>query len=156
MTIKRDVKSLLRIFIYSYLLTTLFFCLSYRVAAENREMDLSFSGDLYFKNHKNGKLWMIAKSEKFHLADSARQYLKKLNEGEYNDWRFPTQQELYDLFVIFDLMKNGEVKIHIEGAYWLMSDNGKLNVGAWEIGDGCGPERTFFSLKKGVVMAVRP
>lgn len=150
-----EVKLFLRILIYPCLLAIFFSCSSYQVPADNSEEDLSFSGSLFFKNNRNGNMWTIKRSEKFHSSDSAKQYLMKLNEGAYNDWRFPTKQELYDLFMIFDLKNNGDVKISIEGAYWLVSGDGRLSIGAWEIGDGCGPERTFISWGKGAIMAVR-
>lgn len=153
---KHVIKFFLVILLYSALLLVFSSCSSRQTVTPESNVDLSFYGELYFINNKNGSMWTINKSDKYQSVESAKQYLEKLNDGEYQDWRFPTKQELYDLFEIFDFKKNGEVKISIEGAYWLMIADGSLNVGAWEIGSGCGPERTFYLLKQGAVMAVRP
>jgi len=117
---------------------------------------LKFVGQEYFEVSKNGSMWTKARSRRFEYISDVLQYLDELNKGEFNDWRLPTKQELYDLFVIFDLKDNGDVKIRIEGGYWLAGDLGAMGVGIWEIGDGCGPERKFLSGGKGYVRAIRP
>jgi hypothetical protein len=134
-----------------------FFCMSPDTAkAEGRRSFLTSVGDEYFENSKNGDMWTKVRSKRIKEFSDVQQYLSDLNEGQFNDWRLPTRQELYDLFLIFDLKNNGDVRIRVEGKYWLASDEGKLSVGAWEIGGGCGPERGFFSGGKGHIRAIRP
>lgn len=101
-------------------------------------------------------MWRADRSKKLERVEDAESYLKKLNQGAYNDWRFPTKVELYDLFTIFDLKKNGDVKIRLEGYYWLVDDKKKKYIGGWQIGDGCGPSRSFYTGRKGYVRAIRP
>ncbi len=113
-------------------------------------------GDQYFENRGEGVMWTKMRSKRFQTPSDVQDYLDNLNTGRFNDWRLPTKQELYDLLAIFDLKKNGEVKVRIEGKYWLVNNKGETSVGAWEIGDGCGPERRFFSGDNGYVRAIRP
>lgn len=116
------------------------------LTAENRILQAS-----------NNRMWQANRSKKTHKAEDAESYLQKLNQGTYNDWRLPTKQELYDLFSIFDLKLNGDIKIRLEGNYWLSDDKNNLKyVGGWQIGDGCGPSRSFYKGKEGYVRAVRP
>lgn len=139
------------------MIAVLFFCMSPDTAkGKDRGSFLTSVSDEYFENSKNGDMWTKARSKRIKTMSDVQQYLSDLNEGQFNDWRLPTRQELYDLFLIFDLKNNGDVKIRVEGKYWLASDQGKLSVGAWEIGGGCGPERGFFSGGKGHIRAIRP
>jgi hypothetical protein len=124
--------------------------------AENSKPLLSLSGDLYFIQTVNGAMWTKNKSDEFDSESDAQQYLLQLNQGEFDDWRLPTKSELYDLFSIFDMKNNGDVKIRIEGRYWQVDDTGHIIAGAWEMGNGCGPERIFYTSKKARLMAVRP
>lgn len=109
-----------------------------------------------FQEISNKRTWNLDRSKRIKTADDALSYLNTLNQGEFNDWRFPTKEELSRLFSIFDLKQQGTVKIRIEGAYWMTGDEGKVYAGAWEIGDQCGPSRTFYTKKSGYVRAVRP
>ncbi|MFW2364978.1 MAG: DUF1566 domain-containing protein [Desulforhopalus sp.] len=105
----------------------------------------------------NNKMWQRDRSKKIESPNDVENYLQSLNQGSYNDWRLPTKQELYDFFTIFDFKKNGSVKIRLEGYYWLADDrNSSVYVGGWQVGDGCGPSRSFHKGKKGYVRAVRP
>lgn len=113
-------------------------------------------GTSYFLDNRKQTMWTKTKSKKIASAEEARQYLARINQGEYSDWRLPTKQELYDLFMVFDLKKNGEVRVRVEGKYWLKNGKGETVVGTWEIGDGCGPERAYYSGSEGYVRAVRP
>lgn len=126
------------------------------LAGNDKSYLSSVVGTAYFQDNRTQTMWTAVKSKKLATAEEVRQYLNRLNEGEYNDWRLPTKQELYDLFTIFDLKNNGKVRISIEGNYWLRKPEGKIIAGAWEIGDGCGPERVYYSKEKGYVRAVRP
>ncbi len=116
---------------------------------------LEFAGDQYFQNNKNNTMWTNERSKKISDFSKVQQYIDNLNKGQFNDWRLPTKQELFDLFEIFDLKNNGEVKVRVEGRYWLVNEEGITTVGTWEIGDGCGPERNFYSGEKGYIRAVR-
>lgn len=126
------------------------------VIAEDRASKLSPLGKFYFKHNWKDTMWTRERSKILDTASDVSGYLSELNNGEFNDWRLPTKKELHDLFMIFDLKYNGEVKIRIEGRYWLVNDDGKVTVGSWEIGDGCGPDRIFYTGKNGHVMAIRP
>ena len=107
-----------------------------------------------FQNSRNDQMWQMQKSKRLKTASSAEQYLNELNQGEYQDWRLPTKQELYKLFSYFDLKMYGNVRIRLEGNYWI--ENNGIQVGAWGIGDQCGPSRTFYMKKAGYVRAIRP
>lgn len=107
-----------------------------------------------FRDVRNNQMWQIHKSKKLRSVDAVQNYLAELNRGKYHDWRLPTKQELYDLFSYFDLKLHGDVRIQLEGNYWL--DNDGIVAGAWEIGDQCGPSRSFYSKKSGYVRAIRP
>ncbi len=100
--------------------------------------------------------WQIQRSKRIKTEKEVQLYIQTINHGEHNDWRLPTKQELYEIFSVFDLKLNGEVKVRLEGNYWLADDNGQAYVGAWEIGDQCGPSRSFSRGKAGFVRAVRP
>lgn len=152
----RHMKMFLSLCIQTTLITLFLCCSNGLVMADSRESLLSFSGELYFENSRTAQMWTRIKSKKFNDIGDVHKYLLQLNEGDFNDWRLPTKQELYDLFTIFDLKNNGAVKISIEGKYWLMDEGGAMTVGVWEIGDGCGPERNFSAGEKGYVMAIRP
>jgi len=107
-----------------------------------------------FQNRRNGRMWQMHKSKRLRSPEDVATYLNKLNTGKYQDWRLPTKQELYDLFSFFDLKLYGDVRIQLEGNYWLENDG--MMAGAWEIGDQCGPSRSFYTKKSGYVRAIRP
>ncbi len=113
-------------------------------------------GEGLVHDSKSGLVWQMERSRKVRTPAEAEQYLAQLNQGTFHDWRLPTKWELYDLFSVFDLKKNGEVKLKLEGSYWLKEENGAVYPGSWETGDQCGPERAFFKTKSGYVRAVRP
>lgn len=124
--------------------------------ADNPKSLLVHSGELYFENSRKGSMWTKTRSRILTSAGEVKHYLAILNNGDFSDWRLPTQQELHDLFMIFDMKDNGDVKIRIEGKYWLTDKNGEVAAGTWEIGDGCGPERHFHDADRGYIRAVRP
>lgn len=139
------------------LLPAAFFTFSFGLAeAEDRRPQLKSVGEHYFENTRKGDMWTKSRGKIFAASSEVKNYLKSLNEGQFNDWRLPTKQELYDLFMIFDFKNNGDIKVRIEGKYWLVNNADQMSVGAWDIGDGCGPERTFSQEKKGFVRAIRP
>lgn len=100
-----------------------------------------------FQNTRNDQMWQMRKSKRFKTTSSVEQYLSELNQGEYQDWRLPTKQELYELFSYFDFKLHGRVKVQFEGSYWI--ENEGIQAGSWEIGDQCGPSRTFYTKKSG-------
>lgn len=100
----------------------------------------------------SGLIWQYEKSDKIANFMNMKNYVL-LSEAE--GWRLPTKQELHELFEIFDLHRNGAVKIDIEGSYWLTDDSGHEVIGAWEIGDQCGPSRTYYPHKRGYIRLVR-
>jgi len=102
------------------------------------------------------RMWVSERSHRFKHSKDVLNYLHELNSGEFSDWRLPDKQELYELFSVFDLKKNGTVKTRLEGYYWLADEDGKPFVGSWEIGDQCGPSRTFYNGSSGYVRAIRP
>lgn len=118
------------------------------------EQVLSTISEEIFQNSRNDQMWQMRKSKRFKNASSVVQYLNELNQGEYQDWRLPTKQELYKLFSDFDLKIHGDVRIRLEGNYWI--ENEGIQTGTWEIGDQCGPSRTFYTKKAGYVRAIRP
>lgn len=109
-----------------------------------------------FQEKLHGRVWQVKRSKKIKSTDDATAYINNVNQGEYNNWRLPTKQELTKLFNIFDLKDNGNVMIRLEGSYWLAENHGGPYVGSLEIGDQCGPSRTFYKGKAGYVRAVRP
>ncbi len=109
-----------------------------------------------FQEKNNQKYWQIQRSKRIKSSEGVQLYLKTINQGEYSDWRLPTKQELSELFSIFDLKENGQIKIRLEGKYWLAENKQQPYVGTWEIGDQCGPTRSFSTDKAGYVRAIRP
>ncbi|WP_136796504.1 DUF1566 domain-containing protein [Desulfosediminicola ganghwensis] len=122
-----------------------------------REQDLLVPIDQStFLDPRSGKHWMLERSGRLNNPHEVQQYIQEFRSGAGESWRLPTQQELYDLFARFDLKENGTVQIKLEGNYWLTDETGNVHAGTWEIGDQCGPSRSFFTRKAGYVRAVRP
>ena len=119
------------------------------------EPRLHMSGSAAFADSATGLIWQFERSKRVKDSADAQDILDSLNAGEHADWRLPTKSELFELFQIFDLKNNGEVKPRLEGKYWLAGEKGSIEAGGWEIGDGCGPTRTFYTGTAGYVRAVR-
>jgi len=113
-------------------------------------------GDGILEEEGSGKMWQAKRSRRLHDFGEVEGYLAKLNSGQFGDWRLPTRYELYDFFLLFDLHKNGDITIQLEGAYWLLGDKGKPQIGSWEAGDQCGLTRIYYPGLSGHVRAVRP
>ena len=104
----------------------------------------------------NGLMWQVDKSRKFSSVAEAQEYAERLNLGEYNDWRLPTRDELYDLCDIWEMKLAGDCPIKIKGSYW-SSEDGKVRAGEWESYPLCGgSEYKYLKKKSGSVRAVRP
>lgn len=104
----------------------------------------------------SGQMWQIDKSETFKTYAEAQLYVKNLNLGEYNDWRLPTVQELYELNNLFDLHLNGTCVFDRKGNYWSHGEEGEGMAGSWEMSEQCDPARRYFTKNAGNVRAVRP
>lgn len=118
---------------------------------------LEYVTEEIFRETSGEMMWQVERSRRFKTVEDVEDYLQQLNTGsDYSDWRLPTKRELYELHSIFDLKGNGEVKTRVEGSYWLTDESSPPVVGSWEIGDQCGPSRTYYTGKAGYVRAVRP
>ncbi|SDO66423.1 Lcl domain-containing protein [Desulforhopalus singaporensis] len=109
-----------------------------------------------FADTKKELMWQTQTSKRLKSPKEVVAYLEKINKGQYSDWRLPTGVELFTLTSIFDMKQNGAVKIRVEGKFWLSDQPGDYHVGSWEIGDGCGPSRSYYEGEAGYVRAVRP
>lgn len=119
--------------------------------------DIVDLGNGVYEVPSSGRMWQAARSEQaFDTLEEAQRYAAGLNLGGHTDWRLPTVYELYDLYLIFDLHKAGNIELNLKGNYWSDEKDGEGMVGAWEIGDQCDPERKYFEKTKGYVRAVRP
>jgi len=116
---------------------------------------LQLAGEKTFVDEQSGLMWQLDRSKRIKDLNEAMEIVSELNNGQYSNWRFPTKDELFELFQVFDLKNNGDVKTRLEGNYWLVDQDGSMKAGSWEIGDGCGPSRTFYAKTGGYVRAVR-
>ena len=142
--------------VMTVVLSCIFFTIPSFARAGNSSSLLVNVNEYFFENTRNQKMWTKERSKRLAAISEVQIHIDKLNKGQFDDWRLPTKQELFDLFAIFDLKNNGDVKVRMEGKYWLADSEGQVSVGTWEIGEGCGPERRFYSGGKGYVRAVRP
>lgn len=121
-----------------------------------RTVSLVSISDATFQDNVSDKIWQTERSPKIKSVEDVTRYLEQLNGNGNEGWRLPTKDELYGLFSRFDLKENGEVKVRLEGKYWLRDDAGLMYVGTWEIGDQCEPSRSFYKGTSGYIRAVRP
>ncbi|WP_163340488.1 DUF1566 domain-containing protein [Desulfopila sp. IMCC35008] len=140
------------------LLPLLIFCflLLVPLTAALAEARFKMQSDSVFLDTKTGAMWQLERSRKIRSVEQAYAFLNSLNEGQYDDWRMPTDKELAELFLLFDLRQNGDVEIKLDGSYWHHQENGDISAGSWELGDECGPSRVFFPAKYGYLRAIRP
>ncbi len=108
------------------------------------------------RDTRTGKMWQTDTSRTIRSLHEAQQYADSMKKGGYDDWRLPTVAELYDLYIIFDLHKNGACTMKVEGNYWSSEPDMAGRVGAWELDDNCDPERQYIPKNKGLVRLVRP
>lgn len=104
----------------------------------------------------NGRMWTTVKTSRYESRGTVENYLQTLNDGKYSDWRLPTKWELREFYDIFDLKQAGDVRVQIEGNYWMVMESGESSAAAWEVGDQCEPERFFYKKQSGRIRAVRP
>lgn len=105
---------------------------------------------------KNGLMWQAGKSKKFSSSTEAQEYAESLHLGDYDDWRLPTREELYELCDIWEMKLAGDCPIKVRGSYWSTED-GKVRAGEWESYPLCGgSEYKYLKKKSGSVRAVRP
>lgn len=110
----------------------------------------------FLQENGRQRLWQMQRSKKLRSIAEVQAYLHHLNQGGHTDWRLPSKWEMYELFTIFDLKRNGDIVLALDGSYWMTEDDGTVMAGSWETGDQCGPERNFFPATSGYVRAVRP
>jgi len=103
----------------------------------------------------NGLMWQMERSEPFADGREALNYAAKLELGNYRDWRLPTKDEYYSLCYIFELKRQGNCTIKLNGNYWM--DENSPQAGKWESYPLCGgSEFRYLKNNKGRVRAVRP
>jgi hypothetical protein len=103
----------------------------------------------------NGLMWQKERSVKFSTFEEAKKYVKNMELGGHNDWRFPTKDEFYTLCDLFERKLAGDCPLKIEGSYW--SKNGKGQAGEWHAYPLCGgSDFEYLKSKTGRVRAVRP
>ena len=101
------------------------------------------------------QMWQQGVSRRVKSLEHAKEYIRSLNLGDYNDWRLPTVSELYDLHITIDLHENGNCEIKSEGNYWSDEPDSEGHVGAWEMDDNCDPERRYIPKTSGRIRAIR-
>ena len=60
---------------------------------------------------RTGMMWHTERNGVFPSFEEAEQYAADLRAGGYDDWRLPTQDELFNLHYIFFWKKNGSKKM---------------------------------------------
>jgi len=118
---------------------------------------LVYLGNGICRETAGGLMWTEGKSEAIKSREGARQYASKLQVGGYEDWRLPTQAELFRLHDIFFWKKNGDCLMQVSGSFWYANSNEEAGSGYWETYYLCSPEYKFVETPgKGMVRAVRP
>ncbi len=107
------------------------------------------------KDMEKKQMWQQGESKRIKTLEKAEEYVRTLNLGDYNDWRLPTVEELYDLYITIDLHENGNCKIKSKGNYWSDEPDSEGKVGAWEMDDNCDPERRYAPKTIGRIRAIR-
>jgi hypothetical protein len=104
----------------------------------------------------SGLMWQAERGPWVDSHDQGVRYAENLTLGGYEDWRLPTIHELHDLYLVFDLKKNGAGQMRLDGDYWAAPEEGEEIAGAWEISGQCDLQRQFNVKQGGYVRAVRP
>ncbi len=100
-------------------------------------------------------MWQTGNKEVFSNSQKALEYVQALHIGNYNDWRLPSKEELYNLYQIYEMKLSGNCPIKLKGSYWLTE--GDIHAGEWEAYPICGgSELQYFNATDGRIMAVRP
>lgn len=104
----------------------------------------------------NGRMWQVERTEVFSSGQEARNYVHNLELGNFNDWRLPSKEELYELCYLLELRLAGDCPIKLKGSYWL-ANGSDTDAGEWESYPLCGgPGFRYFKGKTGRVKGVRP
>lgn len=103
----------------------------------------------------NGLMWQVERTDVFTSGQEALAYVDGLSLGDYDDWRLPTKEELYDLCVLYDMKWAGDCPMRLKGSYWMQ--NGTSEAGEWDAYPLCGgSDYQYFKTRTGRVRAVRP
>lgn len=107
---------------------------------------------------KTDRMWQVTRGGLFPSLQEAEEYAESLELGGYNDWRLPTQDELFNLYYIYFWKNNGACVMNRKGEYWTAEDGREASPGHWITHFLCSPEHQFVNSpgKKGYVRAVRP
>ena len=79
------------------LLQLFMFVVVVNVVAEPRLQSISTTT---FHDTLTGKMWQAERSSRIKDAGKAEDVVAALNAGEFSDWRFPTKEELFELFCL--------------------------------------------------------
>jgi hypothetical protein len=102
-------------------------------------------------------MWQQGRSqEQFTDGAAAQAYADNLDLADFDDWRLPTSQELWDLYFANDYPMAGKLasEVELDGSYWTR-DGDEIRAGYLEDGDDPGINRYFRDSDKGFVRAVR-
>jgi len=110
------------------------------------------------RDRVTGLMWQQGRSGKFASLAEAVGYAQGLVLGGYDDWRLPTNDELYTLHDLLAAKLAGDCVIDEKGrGYWSAVSESRGEVGFWETYPMCGGvDYVFRKLRSGVVRAVRP
>ena len=105
-----------------------------------------------------GKMWQVKRGGRFSSLEEANQYAANLQLADYDDWRLPSQDELFTLHYIYFWKKNGDCSMNRRGEYWTATAEAEPYPGHWETEVLCSPVHKYVNSvrKKGYVRAVRP
>lgn len=145
-------KSPVKLLLHALLLLVIFLTITPISFAKAQKELLTELSDNTILVINSGLIWQQERTDKIRNFMAMKNYV---TNAEIEGWRLPTKQELYELIEIFDLHQNGTINMNLDGSYWLIDDNGKPVTGAWEIGDQCGPSRSYYPHKRGHIRLVR-
>ena len=137
--------------------------LSFCTKTTKKNSDENYVGKVYLEKIDNGiclqhpseLMWQARKSQKFSNWEDAKQYVKSLSLGGFEDWRLPTQEECLSLSQLIQ-MKKSNCPMETGGNHWVSNTN-NIEAGQWESNVLCdGPIYRWTKDKKGRVNAVRP
>jgi len=125
------------------------------VAADQQFVDL---GNGICQDTQTGLMWQLGKSRSALTSEEkAIEYTRKLDLGEFKDWRLPTMAERWKLTQNVQLYKNtGPCDfVHFEFAYWTSETTKGTEPLKLGITCMCAGDEEMDLAKKGYVRAVR-